>query len=138
MTATARQIVHLADQEPTVILALILDELRELRAAVVAMGGTTSPPAFEQGLVDAATLARELGVSRAWVYENADRIGAVRIGAGSKPRLRFDVTTARAALNAPEARPEPTPTGARRRTTGQRTTAGGVLAIRPRPGGTRR
>jgi hypothetical protein len=40
-------------------------------------------------MVDAATLARELGVERDWVYEHADQLGVVRLG-GPKGRLRFD------------------------------------------------
>jgi hypothetical protein len=40
-------------------------------------------------LVDAATLARELGVERDWVYANAERLGAIRLG-GPRGRLRFD------------------------------------------------
>jgi hypothetical protein len=40
-------------------------------------------------LIDAAEVARRLGVTRDWVYENADRLGVVRLGGGRKPRLRF-------------------------------------------------
>jgi hypothetical protein len=40
-------------------------------------------------LVDAATLARELGVEREWVYAHAEQLGAVRLG-GPHGRLRFD------------------------------------------------
>jgi hypothetical protein len=46
-------------------------------------------------LVDAGTLAAEFGVTRSWVYEHRDELGAVRIGAGPKPRLRFDPEAAR-------------------------------------------
>lgn len=41
-------------------------------------------------LVDAAAVARLLRVSRATVYAKADELGAVRLGNGKKPRLRFD------------------------------------------------
>ncbi len=41
-------------------------------------------------LVDAAELARRLGVSRSTVYEYAGELGAIRIGAGARARLRFD------------------------------------------------
>ena len=51
-----------------------------------------------RGLVDAATLAAELGVTRSWVYEHRAELGAVRLGTGSKPRLRFDVQRAREVL----------------------------------------
>ena len=50
------------------------------------------------GLVDAQTVAETLGVSRAYVYEHAAQLGAMRLpgaenGAGkvAKPRLRFDL-----------------------------------------------
>lgn len=42
------------------------------------------------GLVDAATVARLLGVSRATVYANANQLGAIRLGKGKRARLRFD------------------------------------------------
>jgi hypothetical protein len=51
------------------------------------------------GLVDAATLAEALGVSRSTVYEHAAELGAVEVGGGSRPRLRFDAEKARAAWN---------------------------------------
>lgn len=89
-------------------------------------------------LVDAATLASELDVDRAWVYANRDRLGVVKLGSGSRPRLRFDVEVARAALV-----PEPgewTSQGdtrtlterSRRAQRGGATSPGDVLAIRPR------
>ncbi len=42
------------------------------------------------GLVDAAELARRMGMERDWVYAHASELGAVRLGAGPKARLRFD------------------------------------------------
>jgi hypothetical protein len=41
-------------------------------------------------LVDAAELARRLGIERSWVYAHAIELGAVKLGKGTKPRLRFD------------------------------------------------
>lgn len=52
-----------------------------------------------RALVDAATLAAELGVSRAFVYEHSAVLGAQRLGDGSRARLRFDLATARAAMD---------------------------------------
>lgn len=40
-------------------------------------------------LVDHAILARSLGVSRLTVHERAQELGAVHLGDGSQPRLRF-------------------------------------------------
>jgi hypothetical protein len=54
-------------------------------------------------LVDAAGLAQILGVSRAYVYEHRDELGAVRVGEGRRPRIRFDVDRARAAWTARDA-----------------------------------
>jgi hypothetical protein len=41
-------------------------------------------------LLDATQVARILGISRATVYEHANELGAIRIGDGPRPRLRFD------------------------------------------------
>jgi len=51
-------------------------------------------------LVDAATLARMLGVKRDWVYAHAGQLGAVRLG-GPRGRLRFDLATLDDRLAAP-------------------------------------
>lgn len=58
------------------------------------------PPAR---LVDAATLAGELGVERDWVYANAERLEAIRLG-GPRGRLRFDREVVAGRLGA-DARP---------------------------------
>lgn len=47
--------------------------------------------------VDAAALARTLGVERSWVYAHADELGAVRLG-GPGGRLRFDLEDVRQRL----------------------------------------
>ena len=38
----------------------------------------------------AAEVAELFGVSRRWVYDNAEALGARRLGSGARPRLRFD------------------------------------------------
>jgi hypothetical protein len=43
-----------------------------------------------QRLISAATVAEWWGVDRRWVYDHADQLGARRLGAGKRPRLRFD------------------------------------------------
>src|SRR5680860_1495753 len=40
-------------------------------------------------LVDAAELARRFGIERSWVYTHAIELGAIRLGNGTNPRLRF-------------------------------------------------
>lgn len=46
-----------------------------------------SPP---RRLLSAAEVARWWGVERSWVYSHAEQLGARRLGAGQRPRLRFD------------------------------------------------
>lgn len=61
-------------------------------------------------VLDAAELAEYLGVSRDVVYANADRLGAIRLGDGERPRLRFilDAEVVRSWRAAPPpAEPEP-------------------------------
>lgn len=54
-------------------------------------------PQRTAGLVDAAALARELGVERDWVYSHAADLGAIRLG-GPHGRLRFDLEIVRERL----------------------------------------
>jgi hypothetical protein len=50
--------------------------------------------------IDSKEVARRFGVSRAWVYAHAGSLGAVQIGDGPKPRLRFIPSVVAAALQA--------------------------------------
>jgi hypothetical protein len=61
-------------------------------------------PIASTHLVDANQLASHLGLTRAWVYEHAHELGAIRVGSGPRARLRFDLAAATAALTAPEPR----------------------------------
>ena len=63
-------------------------------------------------LVDAATVARELGVSRDYVYRNAAYLGAVRVPGKKRGPVRFDLARVREALEpvTSEAEPPATPT----------------------------
>jgi hypothetical protein len=61
---------------------------------VVELIRTGGHPHGDRQLVDAATLAAELGVERSWVYAHRAELGAIQLGSGSKPRLRFDVEVA--------------------------------------------
>jgi hypothetical protein len=64
-------------------------------------------------LVDAATLARALGVDRSWVYARAAELGAIRLGKGTRGvPLRFDLERAREACSSvsePQAPPRARP-----------------------------
>jgi hypothetical protein len=67
-------------------------------------------------LVGARELAESLGVSVDYVYEHASELGALRLGGGRKARIRFEVDTARRALEARRTSPEPPrKSGAQRR-----------------------
>jgi hypothetical protein len=68
--------------------------------------GLSTPP----DLIDAGELARHLGVTRAWVYENATQLGAIPLSDGPRSRLRFDLTTATQAFQARRRRNEPAAT----------------------------
>jgi hypothetical protein len=75
-------------------LADALEALEQLverheRAGSGATAGVATP------LVDAATLGRELGVSRQFVYDHAEELGVLRLGSGRRPRLRFDLEVAK-------------------------------------------
>ncbi len=50
------------------------------------------------GMLTVAELAKHLRLNRAWVYEHADELGAIRVGSGPKARIRFDLHTALKAL----------------------------------------
>jgi len=66
--------------------------------------------------IDAAEVARRLAVSRDYVYEHADELGAIRIGNGPRARLRFDPERIAAAPSEPTPPPEPARRPRRRRT----------------------
>jgi hypothetical protein len=61
-------------------------------------------------LLTAEQLARHLGLNRAWVYEHAAELGAIQLGNGPRPRLRFDAQLAAQALQARRRRNDPTTT----------------------------
>lgn len=107
----ARQIAH---ELALPIVEELLEPLADLIAIRLAAGnsalpsGQASPSSELQGtsvpqsaggpcLVDAATVAQKLGVSRDCVYSHADELGGRRLGDGPRGRLRFDLEQAFAA-----------------------------------------
>lgn len=73
-------------------MPLLIERLTErLEATREQLAERLSGPGGEQpeALVDAREIARRTGRSRWWVYEHAGELSAVRLGAGSKPRLGF-------------------------------------------------
>lgn len=86
-------------------------------------------------LIDAAEVARRFGLARSTIYDHADALGAIRLGTGTRPRLRFHPDHVAAALAAERRTdPEPQPTTPRPRRPRQRDghTASGapLLAVR--------
>ncbi len=89
----------------------------------------TTPPV---GLVDAAYLARHLGLTRTWVYQHAEELGAIRVGKGSRARMRFDLAKATAALGGREQQRGSLPAKRRRRARSTDETAEvALLPLRP-------
>ena len=82
--------VVLTDYQLEQLADLIAERLQEQNEPV----RTAVRFAPDRSLVDAATLAGLLGVSRSTVYEHAAELGAVEVGGGERPRLRFDPQTA--------------------------------------------
>lgn len=110
------------------------------RSAELVMAAISAVPTRADGatLIDAAAVAERFGVDRGWVYAHADELGAVCLGGGSRPRLRFDPDRVLAALSPrPDSEPRPTQTphvarspGRRRRRTAA--AGAGLLPIRDR------
>lgn len=73
-----------------------LVELADLVAERLAgcLGGGAREASSSDGLVDAAAVARALGVGRDYVYRHAARLGGRRVGEGPRPRWRFDLEVA--------------------------------------------
>lgn len=72
--------------------AALIDVLA-VRVAELLAGQLQAPvPASERParLLSAAEVSQWWGVRRGWVYQHADQLGAIRIGDGQRPRLRFD------------------------------------------------
>jgi hypothetical protein len=120
---------------------LLAPMVADLLAARLPTAQAAGDPPAVAGLVDAATVACALGISRQVVYQRADELGAVRIGDGPRARLRFDLETAirccgsrqSQAQNA-SAGAESAPTPARAKGIRRRglPPAGSILAVRPR------
>ena len=85
----------------------------------------------EQEWVTADVIAKSFGVSRSWVYANADALGALRIGRGQNGRIRFDPRLVRERIQSIGS-PSPSP-GRRRSKRARRSDGADLLAIRERP-----
>jgi hypothetical protein len=70
-----------------------LEQLAGLIATKLAAARSVKPP-----MLTVEDVSNRFGVSRAWVYENARRLGGVRLGPGERAPIRFDPDTVAAAL----------------------------------------
>jgi hypothetical protein len=113
------------------------DPLEDLLLAAAATDDTPR-------LLTVAEVASVLRVDAAWVYQYADLLGALRLGAGRQRPVRFEARTVAARLRtlAEQASPEcqePQPPVRRRRAKTQRTAkSADLLPVRPRLGEVRR
>jgi predicted DNA-binding transcriptional regulator AlpA len=83
-----------------------IEQIAQRVAQLLGRGQVAHPPDSLR-LLEASQLAHRLGVSREWVYEHATELGAITIGDGPKPRLRFDPEVAAAALARRRRSPDP-------------------------------
>lgn len=98
-------------------LALDPATIEQIVSGVIA-GLTDAQPDTGPPLIDAAEVARRHGVTRSWAYDHAGDLGAIRLGAGSRARLRFDPNVVAAYLTRDRttAPPDRQPPARRRRT----------------------
>jgi hypothetical protein len=68
-----------------------IEAIEAMVSRLLAVSPAIQPP---PELVDAATLARALGVSREFVYRHQRELGARRIGTGPKAPIRFELAGA--------------------------------------------
>jgi hypothetical protein len=86
---------------PAVAIRELSDEDVEVIARRVATLISDGEPRAAS-LIDATEVARRFGLSRDWVYDHSHELGAITVGAGSRPRLRFDPARVAAVLQAPQ------------------------------------
>jgi hypothetical protein len=88
----------------------IARRVEELLARRFSQTGRTAP----RRLLTAAEISEWWGVERSWVYDHAEELGAIRLGTGRRPRLRFDPDLVAQRLDARATKRRP-PTPGRRR-----------------------
>jgi len=91
-------------------------EALAVRLAELIGGGPTTEPVPDKDMISAAEVSWRWGVSRRWVYAHREKLGAVPIGDGPRPRLRFDPRVVAARLGSPDGRPRPARPDKRRST----------------------
>jgi hypothetical protein len=71
-------------------LRLAPESIEALALRLAEILATEEAPLPRRQLISAEEVAEWWGVGRRWVYDHADELGARRLGAGRRPRLRFD------------------------------------------------
>ena len=102
-----------------------LDDLAERiagRVAEILTGGRRLSRTQDEWLT-AGQLAARLGVTAQWVYDHQNELGAIKLGSGRKPRLRFPADTTPGTER--RSRHRPHPEGHRE----PRTTRAGLLPV---------
>ena len=102
-----------------------LEDLAELiagRVAEILVGGGSLDTTQNEWLT-AGQLAARLGLTAQWVYDHQNELGAVKLGSGRKPRLRFRADTTPGAERGTRNRPRPDGP------TKPRTTRAGLLPV---------
>jgi hypothetical protein len=97
------------EERPTLRLDPETVEEVATRVAELLAARFQPPQAPHRRLLSAAEVSEWWGVERSWVYEHARELGAIRLGKGRRPRLRFDsdLVAQRIAALAEERRPAP-------------------------------
>jgi len=117
--------LHLDDESVEAVAQRVAELLRE-----------TPPPR----LMGVAEVAQRFGLSKTYVYEHADSLGAIRIGDGPRPRLRFDLDvvaqrlTSCSVSSSTESRGTAGRAKPRRRTGANGQNGAGLLPITPQRG----
>jgi hypothetical protein len=86
-------------------LRLAPESIEALASRLAEVLGASASEPREEGkgprMISAAEVSKQWAVSRRWVYNHAEALGARRLGAGPRPRLRFDPEEVAERLGAP-------------------------------------
>ncbi|HEX5983260.1 MAG TPA: hypothetical protein VFY69_03550 [Solirubrobacterales bacterium] len=69
-------------------LRIAPESIEAIAQRIAELAAAEPPPLPER--ITAEEVSRWWGVSRRWVYDHAEELGARRMGSGRRPRLRFD------------------------------------------------
>lgn len=98
---------HAMRRVATELAPQAIEQIAQRVAQLLRSAPHEHPPADDRSspLVDAKELATLLGLTRDWIYEHAGELGAIPLGDGPRPRLRFDPAIAAETLKRQRRRP---------------------------------